>query len=652
MNKIQNTPIGIRLGVSFAVVVFFLMLVTGIGIFELRSVNRDLNLIVKDRMMKVQLANTIENEMNRQARAIRTAIIAMDMKIVEGELVKVTESKRLTAEAIDALELTVSTTEGKAALAKLELQRNAFRDKQDALVGMIKSKGPEESGAYLIKEILPVQAEYLHAIEAFIEVQNDAIKKTTSEALDNSNLGEISMFIISSAAIAFTLVISWVITGSITRPLKTIQDVITNVGKSFDFGLRVNIASKDELGKTAVVFNEMLSRQQAAITEVNQVVSAIAAGDFSRKVKTEMSGDLQTMKLAVNQCASSVFVTMNALTDVMNALQMGDFSQRMSSEVKGDIRSTVDVTMQSMEKLINELGQVMSNLAKGDLRVRVVVDTAGDLDRLKNNTNVSLEALGGVMKELNHNAQQVATAANQSSEALSQVSDGAINQTHAISQIVIAVKEASKAIEDVSKNTESASIESKFSMEIVLHSRNKMNEMVEVVGSISDNSKKINKITGIIEDIANKTNLLSLNAAIESARAGEHGKGFSVVADEVGKLATISAQNAKEIKQLIEKAVIDTQKAVEIVQEVAVEMSKIDGASSASNGFLVRISSAIEQQNSAVQEIAANLENLDMIARSNANASEEITASVIELSRIADSTRKSLSNFKIEPSTV
>ena len=646
MKHLQNILIGIRLGSAFFIVILLLILVTVLGIYGIRATNQDLNFIVKDRMVKVQLANAIDNEMNLQARAIRTAIIAVEPKVVEDELAKVAISKLATAKALDALNASVSSPEGLAALAQLKALGSAYSQKQDALVGMIKNKDDAGSGVFLIGVILPIQAQYLQAIEAFSTIQKQAIDATTAEALANADQNELWMFIISATALVLTLLMSWVITVSITRPLKTLQDVITSVEKTFDFSLRVKDISKDELGQTAAVFNEMLVRQQAAITEVNQVARAIAAGDFSQSVKAQMSGDLHTMKVAINQCATSVFATMNALTEVMQALQKGDFSQRMSTEVKGDIRVMVDVTMQSMETLVNELGQVMSNLATGDLRGRVVVQAAGDLERLKNNTNLSLETLGSVMKDLNHNAQQVASTASQSSVALSQVSDGAINQTHAISQIVMAVKEASRAIEDVSKNTESASIESKFSMEIVLHSRNKMTEMVDVVHSISENSKKINKITGIIEDIANKTNLLSLNAAIEAARAGDHGKGFSVVADEVGKLATISAQNAKEIKQLIEKAVIDTEKAVQIVQEAAVEMSKIDGASSASNGFLMRISAAIEQQSSAVQEIAANLESLDNIARSNASASEEITASVIELAKIADSTRKSLSNFK------
>jgi len=171
--------------------------------------------------------------------------------------------------------------------------------------------------------------------------------------------------------------------------------------------------------------------------------------------------------------------------------------------------------------------------------------------------------------------------------------------------------------------------------------------MVEVVNSISENSQKINKITEIIEGIANKTNLLSLNASIEAARAGEHGKGFAVVADEVGKLAAISAQSTKEITALIEKAVLDTDKAVKAVKDVASKMTQIEDTTHTSNDLMGRISSAIEQQSSAVQEISANVESLNSIARSNANASEEITASVIELSRVADSTRRNLANFKV-----
>jgi methyl-accepting chemotaxis protein/aerotaxis receptor len=170
--------------------------------------------------------------------------------------------------------------------------------------------------------------------------------------------------------------------------------------------------------------------------------------------------------------------------------------------------------------------------------------------------------------------------------------------------------------------------------------------MVQVVNNIATNSEKINKITDVIEKIANKTNLLSLNAAIEAARAGEHGKGFAVVADEVGKLALNSAESSQEIAILVKQAVEEARSAVNAVGEVSKDMSGIERETQATDEMLQRIASALEQQSSAVEQINGNLNNLDRIAQSNAAASEEIAATVQELSRIADATQREVQRFQ------
>jgi methyl-accepting chemotaxis protein len=333
----------------------------------------------------------------------------------------------------------------------------------------------------------------------------------------------------------------------------------------------------------------------------------------------------------------------------MQGVAQGNFAMRVTAQAHGELnmlKQNINQSMSAQQTVFQDIRQVMQGLAQGNLQHRVTAEALGDLNELKDNINQSLDSLRAAMTTIHLNARQVAAASGEASNAIGQISDGARHQTDAISQVANAVRQTVTSVSEVSENTEIASQKSRQSFSLVRGSMVKMEEMVKVVNNIATNSEKINKITEVIESIANKTNLLSLNAAIEAARAGEHGKGFAVVADEVGKLALNSAESSQEIAALVKKAVEEARSAVTAVMEVSEDMSGIERETQATDQMLQRIATALVQQSSAVEQINVNLNNLDQIARSNAAASEEIAATVIELSKIADATRHEVQRFE------
>ncbi len=451
-------------------------------------------------------------------------------------------------------------------------------------------------------------------------------------------------------AIVAGLLLAYFAGQKIAKPLRAMQSQITAIENSTDFSKRIKVESNDEVGKASASLNGLLQSLQSAVQEVNAVVGAVSAGDFSRRVDAPLKGDMAVMKAAINDSAQSIMLTMNGLNELMQALQNGQFAKQVNLNVTGEFQRAMTQASQAMNALnsmMSDVGSVMQGVSQGNLASRIHAQGHGDLMTLKTNINASLDSLSGSMRLINQNARQVATASAESSQAIGQISDGAMNQTHAISQVAAAVRQTATSVTDVSRNTEVASQKSKESVHLVRDGIRKMNHMVDVVNSIAANSEKINKITEVIEKIANKTNLLSLNAAIEAARAGEHGKGFAVVADEVGKLAVNSAESSQEIAQLVQKAVEDTRLAVAAVQEVSADMARIENGSQETDDMLQRIASALEEQSSAVEEINANLNSVDNIARSNSAASEQITATVMELSKIADSTHREVEKFRL-----
>ncbi len=646
-----------RLSVNFrlfALVIFLLLVSVVLGVVGLRGMAttvQGLQTVYDDRVVPLRDLKVI-------ADMYAVNIVDASHKVRNGNI-SWAEARKSLADAEAAIQSkwqryksTYLVEQEKKLVREIEPMLVTTQVEIDKLRDILQREDAQAVAEFTKGPLYPVIDPISTKFSELIEVQLNVAKDEYEEGQAAYAMSRLVSLVLLLTGTVLGLLAAVLIVRSVVRPLQQVQSVVAAVAQDFDYSRRVPVTQEDEVGRTAQAFNQLLQAQQTAISQVNEVVAHLSRGQLDQRITSDLRGDLGLMKAAVNQSLDSVRTIMQAFDGLTSALQSGQFSYHAQHDaaIQGDFRRSLQQAMTSMralESMMSEVGSVMGAVAQGDLSRRVSAEGRGDLDRLKQHINVSLNALGAAMQAVHNNTRQVAAAANESSTAIGQISDGAQNQTHAISQVATAVRQTAESVADVSKNTSIASHKSQESMALMRKGLDKMAQMVEVVQSIAANSEKINKITEVIEGIANKTNLLSLNAAIEAARAGEHGKGFSVVAEEVGKLAANSAESSQEIARLVQQAVSETARAVTAVQEVSGDMAQIERGSQETDQMLQRISAALEQQSSAVEEINSNVGSLNRIAQSNAAASEEITATVMELSRLADATRQEVEKFAI-----
>ena len=249
-------------------------------------------------------------------------------------------------------------------------------------------------------------------------------------------------------------------------------------------------------------------------------------------------------------------------------------------------------------------------------------------------------------ERVTENIRRVAIAATQASAAVSQVSDGSNVQLTALKQSAAALGQSTEAIAEVARSTQLASEQAKEAANLVADGIRQMDRMLDVVNVISENSTQISQIADAISRIASQTNMLALNAAIEAARAGEHGKGFAVVAEEVRKLAENSGSLAQEIASLVQHATEAAGRGVTMAREVSDNMHHVADGVQQSDRLVGAIATAMEEQQATVRGINTNVAELTRIGQSNATAAEEITATMLDLSKLAEHSRADVDEFR------
>ena len=302
-----------------------------------------------------------------------------------------------------------------------------------------------------------------------------------------------------------------------------------------------------------------------------------------------------------------------------------------SKDELGILTHSLGETIESLRQYINQITVALTQISEGNLCHRIEGNFKGDFYKIKSTFNDILNSLSDTFASINTAAEQVTSGAVQVSNSAQDLSQGSTQQASAIEELSATLNDVSKQIQQNSQDAKNAYNIVSENTDAIGGCNEDMTNMLNAMNAIHTSTAEIAKIIKVIDEISFQTNILALNAAVEAAREGS--KGFGVVADEVRRLASRSAEAAKQTASLIENSTIAVSKGSQIAEETAKSLNKVVERSVEIQNLVKNITDASEDQANAIVQINTGVDQISAVVSANtstavgaASASEELSS--------------------------